>query len=297
MRTAVLRLGRKRIRWIFAFDHDFNLYTRFILPWALPNHERLAEDTEADFTVALYFEEGHIPPGFAELPGVKFLLASEVEARYPRLDHTWNFVTGPQPDDDLSYTRYVPILTHWCPPGEAPVKSRRCSTVEGLKYRWRHELVRRVATLLPDLDIFGSFGGRPLEGYHGIGAGPVGNDKYLALRDYAFCLAIERSCALDFLTDRFTDAILWDCVPIYFGAPNVLDYCIPECFIPGEQLEQFRWDDWRSIYSAKLPHVRRQREIVRTRLNPFSAFDYLTEDLGRLEPLRPLALGSVGRYP
>lgn len=290
MRTAVVRLGRKRIRWSFAFDHDFSLYTRFILPWALPNHERLAEEADADFTVAVYFEEGGIPPGFAELPGVKFLLASEVETRYPRLDNTWNLVVSPKPGDDLAYTRYVPILTHWCPPGEAPVKPRRCSTVESLKYRWRHALVRRVATVLPDLAVFGGFGGRPLDGYHGIGAGPVGNDKYLALRDYAFCLAIERSCALDFLTDRFTDAILWDCVPIYLGAPNVLDYCIPECFFPLEQVEQVCGDDWRSVHAAKLPYVRMQREIIRTRLNPFSAFDYLTEDLGRLGLLRPLAL-------
>jgi len=38
---------------------------------------------------------------------------------------------------------------------------------------------------------------------------------------YKFCIAIENSLAMDYVTEKVYDALAAGCVPIYYGAPNI----------------------------------------------------------------------------
>lgn len=48
--------------------------------------------------------------------------------------------------------------------------------------------------------------------------------KIDTLRRYKFCVAVENSESPHYVSEKVYDAFVAGCVPVYFGAPNVLDY-------------------------------------------------------------------------
>ena len=48
--------------------------------------------------------------------------------------------------------------------------------------------------------------------------------KIDTLRRYKFCVAVENSEMPHYVSEKVFDALVAGCVPIYFGAPNILDY-------------------------------------------------------------------------
>ena len=55
-------------------------------------------------------------------------------------------------------------------------------------------------------------------------------DKAPLLKDYRYCLAIEKHALDNFVTNHFIDPLLSYTVPLYAGAPNVGKLYPPECF-------------------------------------------------------------------
>ena len=53
---------------------------------------------------------------------------------------------------------------------------------------------------------------------------PIAASKFDTLRRYKFCVAIENSEDEHYVTEKVYDAFVAGCVPIYFGALNVLEY-------------------------------------------------------------------------
>ena len=48
--------------------------------------------------------------------------------------------------------------------------------------------------------------------------------KIDTLRRYKFCVAVENSEMPHYVSEKVFDSFVAGCVPVYFGAPNVLDY-------------------------------------------------------------------------
>ena len=92
----------------------------------------------------------------------------------------------------------------------------------------------------------------------------------------------------DYITEKFTDAILCDAVPIYDGAGNIDVYSYPEAYIRTSDVGNIDWNNWQAEYDRRLPAVQAQKELIRTRLNVFSYFHLLTEDLSLLDKIRPM---------
>lgn len=286
-RSLVLRVGSAVIRWVFQYEHDRWLTTRHILPWALPAAVSLPQDADADFSVAVYMYEAPLIAAFRSLQGLQFMLAGEVEQRYPTATDCISFVQGPRPDDDAN-TRYCPILCMWVPPVSFE-KTRMCSVVDSGRRQWRAELIERAAQTIGGVNIYGRLGNRPLQGFHSL-EGESGNDKYLGLRDYGFYLAIERAQAEDYITEKFNDAIMAEAVPIYLGAPNASFYCISDCFVPFDHLRDVTWRNWRTEYARRKSAVLAQKAFLRSHLNVLSYFCLLVSDLSRLTRLRPITI-------
>lgn len=61
--------------------------------------------------------------------------------------------------------------------------------------------------------------------------GPNVKSKHLTLKDYRFCIAYENSREPDYLSEKLFDCFFAGCVPIYEGAPNVLDSIPANTFI------------------------------------------------------------------
>jgi hypothetical protein len=58
------------------------------------------------------------------------------------------------------------------------------------------------------------------------------NDK----KEYGYCkykymIAVENNKEQNYLTEKFYEGILCECLVFYWGCPNISDYINPECFI------------------------------------------------------------------
>jgi hypothetical protein len=82
----------------------------------------------------------------------------------------------------------------------------------------RERLVERLEKLLP-IHHYGRW-------HHNTPAPrPEGPEAKLAiLKKYHFCLAIENSLQPDYVTEKWFDCFAAGCVPVYLGAPNILDF-------------------------------------------------------------------------
>lgn len=61
--------------------------------------------------------------------------------------------------------------------------------------------------------------------------GPNTKSKHETLKDYKFCLAYENSREEDYLSEKIFDAFYAGCVPVYLGAPNILDSIPAAAFV------------------------------------------------------------------
>ena len=285
--SVAVRFGSKTIRWIFPFSGVKRFMQKAILPWALPNCDVINEPAPADFVIGVYLNDVTITTSFADFSGQKFLLSVEKETRHPKIPNCLSFVQNPRPDDDAAYIRYAPTFCCWVPPRDT-AKTRKCSVVDNGQYAWRVEMIRDLAGQIGDVDVFGKLSGRPLGGYHRSSNSRFGNDKYLGIENHCFYLSLERAVADDYITEKFTDAILCNAVPIYDGAGNIDVYCHPDAYIKASDVGTIDWNQWQKEYDRRLPALRAQKELIRTRLNVFSYFHFITEDLSLLDKPRPL---------
>lgn len=84
-----------------------------------------------------------------------------------------------------------------------------------------------------DFDLFG-YGwsdsenkSKPYPSYQG-----TVKNKWEVFPNYKFALCYENNCdQLGNITEKIFDCLRADCVPIYWGAPNINDYVDPRCFI------------------------------------------------------------------
>jgi alpha(1,3/1,4) fucosyltransferase len=69
--------------------------------------------------------------------------------------------------------------------------------------------------------------------------GPNTVSKHLTLKAYRFCLAYENSAEPDYLSEKLFDCFFAGCVPVYAGAPNVLDLIPAGTFIDKRQFPTY----------------------------------------------------------
>lgn len=66
------------------------------------------------------------------------------------------------------------------------------------------------------------------------------SEKHLIMKRYLFYFAFENECSEDYMTEKLWGALESGSLPVYFGAPNVLDYVPPKSII---DVNQFRDTD------------------------------------------------------
>jgi hypothetical protein len=254
----VLRIGSRVIRWVIGPAHDRAFTERVLLPWALPEATRLPADARADFTVGVYLGSAHEVERVMASPGPRFLLLGEPECRHGGAEGCFQFAQQPQASDG-EWARYAPMLGIWTPPLDAPPKTRPCSVIEGRGRQWRMDRFEELRKTVGDIDAYGPAYNRPLGGYHCVGPDARVFSKYEGLCDYAFSGAIERLAAEDYVTEKFTDPILCEAVPIYSGCPNIDDYAVPGSYLPFDEAASVDWRNWRAEYARRRPAVLRQK--------------------------------------
>lgn len=61
-------------------------------------------------------------------------------------------------------------------------------------------------------------------------------DKLALFRQYRFCICMENSLAMDYVSEKVYQGLAAGCLPIYWGAPNIRDLLpAPEAVIDASQ--------------------------------------------------------------
>ena len=283
MYKITTKIKNKTITWIFGYEWDFNTYTKYILPYTGILYE-IVETDIPDFIVSVYQDF------YEELPcrQLIFKVSGEYGERLHKLPNCYQFVNNPKPEDDLTWTKYSWGFNQWSGPHLMP-KTKKISVVDSGKWEHRKEKIKELGKIVGGIDIYGNLNNMLLTGYHQPGI----NEKYKGIEEYAFYFSMEHSIANDYLTEKIVDAIMCEAVPIYIGAPNIDQYMIKGSYINYEDVEKIDWSNWQSEYQKYRQSIIKQKEIFLTKLNVFSYFDYLTDNLYLLSKIRPITLENI----
>lgn len=83
-------------------------------------------------------------------------------------------------------------------------------------------------------------------------------EKIEVLQRYRFCICFENSSIPGYITEKIFACFAAGCVPIYLGAPNILDYIPGDCFI---DYRSFKDDDELYQYLKTMPESRYQEYL------------------------------------
>ncbi|MCH2043087.1 MAG: glycosyltransferase family 10 [Saprospiraceae bacterium] len=126
----------------------------------------------------------------------------------------------------------------------------------------------------------------PIETY-GRGIRPMPNDdKFEILYPYRYSIAIENSYYDHYWTEKLADCFLSWTMPIYAGAPNVVDYFPKEAIIfidpkkPKEALEIIKEALETNAWEKNLEAIEESRNLI---LNKYQFFPYFVDQIRKHE--------------
>lgn len=85
---------------------------------------------------------------------------------------------------------------------------------------YRHQLCSKIVELDLPIDIFGS----GADAYNTIRSKGGFTDVHIPYHEYKYTIAIENSTSRDYITEKYTNPVYDNTIPIYFGASNVSEY-------------------------------------------------------------------------
>lgn len=161
-----------------------------------------------------------------------------------------------------------------------PAKTKLISTVCSAKQQRhtrhfdRYRLTEYVASRIDGFD------------WYGKGVRPIG-EKYEALDDYRYHLAIENHIQSHHWTEKLEDSLLAGCLTFYAGDPDIFR-CFPEGSLipvslddPAETLRIIQTAIAENEYEKRLPQIIEARELVLNRFNFYARTSELIESRDR----------------
>jgi GR25 family glycosyltransferase involved in LPS biosynthesis len=150
----------------------------------------------------------------------------------------------------------------------SPTKSADLSAIVtgkrlSLGHHFRLDLIHHLESIGQAIDIFGLDNNESFRNYRG--ALPW-LDKREGLAPYRYTIAIENNSEKNYVTEKLTDAILSECLPFYWGCPNLEEIIEPDSFIrlPSDDIAEatsiIREAMANDEYSRRLPAIKRSKE-------------------------------------
>lgn len=113
--------------------------------------------------------------------------------------------------------------------------------------------------------------------------GNAPSGKWPAFLTSKYILVIENEVSPYYWTEKFTDAILCYCIPIYYGSSRIGEYFPEGSYIPLDITKSLAFDDIQSIirsdfYERNFDKLLKARELVLTTHNLFNFIDQRMAD-------------------
>jgi hypothetical protein len=154
-------------------------------------------------------------------------------------------------------------------------------------HKKRHEFIRSIKEHFGDrLEIFG-------RGFNYVA------DKWDAIADYEYHVAIENSMFPHYWTEKLADAFLGWSYPIYCGCPNIYEYFDPgslttiDISSPGKAVETIENIIRRKTWENSLEDIAEARRRVLDEYNMFPMIIRLLELTGQSEEKETVAVKSL----
>lgn len=123
----------------------------------------------------------------------------------------------------------------------------------------------------------------------GNGFNPI-DDKFEGLFPYKYSLAIENYSCYDYWTEKLADSFLSWCLPLYWGAPNIIDFFPEDSLIkidvnrPKQALQIIRQAIEDNEWERRLEAISEARNLV---LNKYQFFPYIADMIKKDIASRP----------
>jgi GR25 family glycosyltransferase involved in LPS biosynthesis/glycosyltransferase involved in cell wall biosynthesis len=155
------------------------------------------------------------------------------------------------------------------------IPSKKDQVVNILSYKTNdvgHNLRIRFLDEISKIDIYGK------ENYHKLKSyiGKVPNDnRYNVYSKYKYVLAVENNSETNYATEKIWEALLCECLPFYWGCPNLENYINPNAFVrlPLEDIEESKRiveqaikEDW---WSMRIDAIREAKKKIINELGFF----------------------------
>jgi hypothetical protein len=123
--------------------------------------------------------------------------------------------------------------------------------------------------------------------YHNLSSyiSPVFNDnKYNVFSKYKYVLAVENNSEINYATEKIWEPLLCECLPFYWGCPNLENYINPRAFVrlPLEDIdesarivEQAIREDW---WSQRIDIIREEKKKIMNELGFFPLIKKIIEN-------------------
>ena len=160
---------------------------------------------------------------------------------------------------DISYDQLATTSPSKTADLSAIVTGKRLS----LGHHFRLDLIHHLESIGQAIDVFGLDNNESFRNYRG--ALPW-LDKREGLAPYRYTIAVENNSENNYVTEKLTDAILSECLPFYWGCPNLEDIIDPDSFIrlPSDDITAatsiIREAIAKDEYSRRLPAIKRSKE-------------------------------------
>lgn len=134
------------------------------------------------------------------------------------------------------------------------------SGIRGGFYETRHEVLKKILDSDLDIDIYGRDLNITDQRYKG-----APQNKAEALLPYEYSIAIENGRWKGYISEKFFDCLLCNTVPIYLGAPDLLQYFSPEVAVSLPNINDSFIPALKSLINSK-PHRNRNSAILEAKL-------------------------------
>ena len=125
------------------------------------------------------------------------------------------------------------------------------------------------------MNISDTFGKDNYFGLKNYSGNVIEERKENILLEYKYHLVVENNKEYNYATEKLWDALICECLPFYWGCPNLEEYLDPLCFvrldlndIPGsiEIIKKAIKEDW---WSQRINIIRREKEKLINELGFF----------------------------
>lgn len=196
---------------------------------------------------------------------------------------------------DISYDQLATTSPGKSADLSAIVTGKRLS----LGHHFRLDLIHEIEAQNLGCDIFGLDNKESFQNYRG----PLPwLDKRDGLFPYRYTIAIENNSEANYVTEKFTDAILAECLAFYWGCPNLEDIIDADSFIrlPTDDISSalsiIREAITNDEYSRRLPAIKRSKERLLNSLQIAPTISRIARGHKRLDRT-PIHLINLDRRP